>query len=39
MLKTNMRIGYLITPYGAWNKQEEAEKWREKLPKIEALRE
>jgi hypothetical protein len=29
----------LIALYEAWNKPEEAEKWRAKLPQTEALRE
>jgi hypothetical protein len=31
MLKTNMKIGYLITPYEAWNKPEKEEEWQAKL--------
>jgi hypothetical protein len=37
MLKTNMRIGYLITPYEAWNKPENAEEWRSRLPKTKSV--
>jgi hypothetical protein len=36
ILKTNMRIGYLITPYEASNKPEKAKEWRAKLSETEA---
>jgi hypothetical protein len=34
-----MQIRYSIQLYEAWNKPEEAEKWRAKLPQKEAMEE
>jgi hypothetical protein len=33
---TKESLNSLIAPYEAWNKPEEAKKWRAKLPKAEA---
>jgi hypothetical protein len=36
LTRTQQSLNNLIALYEAWNKPEEAEKWRVKLPEIEA---